>query len=62
MLNGKNMKIRKASLNASVNNSFNIKIPDIENARFFKNGKEYQPESISGDIARVDLRKMIYLI
>jgi alpha-L-fucosidase 2 len=51
------MKIRKASLHASVNNSYSIKIPDASDAKFLKNGKDYKPESISGSIARVDLRK-----
>jgi hypothetical protein len=51
------MKIRKASLHASVNNSYRIKIPDASDAKFLKNGKDYKPESISGTIARVDLRK-----
>ena len=51
------MKIRKASLHASVNNSYRIKIPDVSDAKFLKNGKDYKPESISGNIARVDLRK-----
>ena len=52
-----NMVIRKASLYAAVNNTFYIKLPDITNARLFKNGQEYRAESIKGDIARIDLRR-----
>jgi alpha-L-fucosidase 2 len=51
------MKIKKATLKASVSNSFKIKLPDILNARLIKNGKDYQAESVKGDIASVNLQK-----
>ena len=44
-------------MKTSVSNSFKIKLPDIHNARLIKNGKNYQAESLKGDIASVNLEK-----
>jgi alpha-L-fucosidase 2 len=49
------MTLKKASLKATVRNSFRIKLPYIENAKFFKNGKAFEVESIKGDIASINL-------
>ena len=62
-----NMRIKKASLKATVNNSYNIKLPDIAKAKFFKNGKTYKVKLIKGDIAYVnqvknDILKIQYQI
>jgi alpha-L-fucosidase 2 len=52
-----NGTIRKASLKANRNNSFNIKLPDIAKAKFLRNGKPVKVDLISGDIASINLKK-----
>jgi alpha-L-fucosidase 2 len=52
-----NMKIKNASITALADNYFNIKITNPSNARFYKNGKNWQSVSLNGDIAGIDLKK-----
>jgi alpha-L-fucosidase 2 len=51
------MTLKKASLKATVKNSFSIKLPYIAKAKFLKNGKAFKVESIKGDIASINLEK-----
>lgn len=52
-----NGAIKKALLKANINNSYDIKLPDIANAKFFINGNVYKVESVKGDIASINLKK-----
>jgi alpha-L-fucosidase 2 len=52
-----NMAIKQALLKATVNSSFNIKLPDITEAKYFVNGKVYKPASVKGDIVNVNLKQ-----
>jgi hypothetical protein len=52
-----NMTIKKATLMATINSFYNIKLPEIIQARLFKNGKEYKAVPINGEIARIYLKK-----
>lgn len=51
-----NGAIKKASLKANMNNTYNIKLPDITKAKFLKNGTVFKVESIIGDVANIKLK------
>jgi alpha-L-fucosidase 2 len=52
-----NMKLRRASLRADLDNLYCIKVPDPANATFLINGKLLKPEISAVNILKIDLTK-----
>jgi len=51
------MKIKKASLKAGINNSYKIKIPDPEKMKLSKNRQVCKADLSDGDILKIELEK-----